>query len=94
MPVALTPSGKTITCDGCGAPIEAVTDAMQHPVPEDLAIANYGHTNVIYIVCRPLPSGDQPCLAVAQLGEELYRDACCKVAGCDGSRCQPPKEDS
>lgn len=92
MALALTPSGKIITCDGCGAPVEVVTDAMKHPVPTDLAIANYGHPDVIYIVCGPLPSGDQPCLTVAQLGEELYRDARCKTPGCDGNRCQTPKD--
>lgn len=85
--VALTPSGSVITCDGCRAAVERVTDAMKHPLPAELAMANYGRTDVHYIVCAPMPSGDQPCLTIAQLNEELYRDNRCRVPGCDGSRC-------
>lgn len=91
MSVATTPSGQPITCDGCGAPVEAVTPAMKHPVPSGIARAVYGKDNrdgdLVYIVCAPLPGGTQPCLDLALLADELYERARCRVPGCDGTRC-------
>lgn len=88
---AKTPSGKIITCDGCGAPVERVTESMRHPVPAGIALKNYGtgnrDGNLVYIVCAPLPDGTQPCLALAELAEELYDRCRCRVPGCDGTRC-------
>lgn len=60
-------AGIPVTCDGCGAPVEAVTDAMKHPVPEHFG---YGPA-VIYIVCGPMPDGRQPCLDVAIMRDRL-----------------------
>jgi len=51
-----TPSGQPVTCDGCGAVVERVTPAMQHPVPDQIARAIYGRTDLIYIV----PGGRHP----------------------------------
>lgn len=91
MSVAATPSGQPITCDGCGAPVEAVTAAMRHPVPPEIACSVYGKDNtdgdLVYIVCAPLPGGTQPCLDLALLADELYERARCRVPGCDGTRC-------
>jgi hypothetical protein len=76
MPAALTPGGQPITCDGCGALVEAVTAAMRHPVPVETARSVYGKDNsggdLIYIVCAPLPDGTQRC----------------RLPGCDGTRCR------
>ena len=60
--LARTLSGRPITCDGCGAPVEKVTENMQHPAPPE----EWG-PNVVYIVCGPLPDGSQPCLDEALL---------------------------
>jgi hypothetical protein len=91
MSVATTPSGQPITCDGCGAPVEEVTAAMKHPVPLGIADSVYGKDNrngdLVYIVCAPLPDGNQPCLVLALLADELYERARCRVPGCDGTRC-------
>lgn len=89
---ARTPSGELITCDGCAAPVEEVTDAMRHPVPVEVGRAVYGRTDLHYIVCAPLPDGSQPCLTLALLADELYETARCRVPGCDGTRCAPRKE--
>jgi hypothetical protein len=87
----MTSSGHLITCDGCGAPVEAVTVAMKHPVPPRIALAVYGKDNadgdLVYIVCAPLPGGTQPCLDLALLADELYEQVRCRVPGCDGTRC-------
>lgn len=85
--ISCTPSGQPIICDGCGAVVEEVTEAMRHPVPREIAIRNYGKTDLVYIVCAPLPDGRQPCLDLAQLAEEMYDRVRCRVPGCDGSRC-------
>ncbi|WP_043737514.1 hypothetical protein [Nocardia asiatica] len=77
-----TPSGYPITCDGCDAPIEKLSDDMKFPAPLDVWGAN-----ALYIVCGPLPDGSQPCLQLAELSDELYRVVRCKVPGCDGTRC-------
>jgi len=85
--IARTPSGQVITCDGCHAPVEEVTDAMRHPVPAEISLAVYGRDDLHYIVCRPLPDGSQPCLVLALLADELYESVRCRVPGCDGTRC-------
>ncbi|HKT04967.1 MAG TPA: hypothetical protein VJT31_36085 [Rugosimonospora sp.] len=87
--VARTPSGQVITCDGCGAAVEQVTDAMTHPVPDDIAADVYGAQpgGLLYIVCAPLPGGTQPCLDLALLADELYQRTRCRVPGCHGDRC-------
>ncbi|MFI9845047.1 hypothetical protein ACIHFD_49070 [Nonomuraea sp. NPDC051941] len=77
--IALTPSGKPITCDGCNAFVEEVRDDMVHPASVDV----WG-PGVVYIVCRPLPNGDQPCLTLAQLSDDLYRAVRCQKPGCAG----------
>jgi hypothetical protein len=91
MSIATTPSGRLIVCEGCGAPVEAVTDAMRHPVPPAIAHAVYGKDNsdgnLVYIVCAPLPDGSQPCLDLALLADELYERVRCRVPGCNGTRC-------
>lgn len=87
MTIARTPSGQPITCDGCGIPVEEVTDAMQHPVPTALARANYGKDHLVYIVCPPRPDGRQPCLDAAQHAEELYDQVRCRKPGCTGTDC-------
>ncbi len=91
MPIATTPSGRLIACDVCAAPIEAVTDAMRHPVPREIAHAVYGKDNssgsLVYIVCAPLPDRSQPCLVLARLADELYERVRCRVPGCDGTHC-------
>jgi hypothetical protein len=89
MPLATTPSGTPVTCDGCGAFVEDVTDAMRHPVPTDIAIANYGRTGVEFVVCAPGADGTQPCLDLALLAEELYDTVRCRTHGCDDTRCRP-----
>jgi hypothetical protein len=94
MTVATTPSGQPIVCDGCGAPVEAVTEAMTHPVPRAVALAVYGKTDLIYVVCAPLPDGSQPCLVLAQLSDELYDRTRCRVPGCAGDRCGETTPDS
>ena len=88
--VARTPSGQPVTCDGCGALVEQVTDAMCHPVPVEVGLAVYGRADLHYIVCGPLPDGSQPCLALAVLADELYESVRCRVPGCDGTRCSTP----
>jgi hypothetical protein len=88
--VARTPSGQPITCDGCGALVEVVTDAMRHRVPREVALATYGRDDLDYIVCGPLPDGSQPCLVLAGLSDELYEAVRCRVRGCDGTRCAAP----
>ncbi len=60
--------GLPITCDGCGAPVEAVTENMKHPVGAD-------HEGVIYIVCGPMDGGSQPCLERALAYDALLRAA-------------------
>jgi hypothetical protein len=95
MTVTRTPSGQPIVCNGCGAPVEAVTDEMKHPVPCEIAHAVYGKDNrdggLVYIVCTPLPGGSQPCLDLALLADELYERVRCRVPGCDGTRCHVGK---
>lgn len=71
--------GTVVTCDGCGAPIEQVTPAMQHPAP----VQTWG-PGVVYIVCRPLPDGSQPCLDLARLSDELFERVQCRRPGCQG----------
>lgn len=90
--VALTPSGKVITCDGCGAPVEEVLDSMKHPVLRPYLYEPWLRgVHVDYIVCAPLPDGFQPCLGLAQLDEELFERTRCRKPGCDGTRCDPPR---
>lgn len=60
--IALTPSGKTITCDGCGAFVEEIREDMKHPV---LHPELYRGSDVYFIVCAPLSDGTQPCLELA-----------------------------
>lgn len=94
--LAFTPSGKPITCDGCGAHVELphgadeIPENMVHPVPDDVALRNYGKTGLNYIVCSPLPDGSQPCLVLAELDDELYGRVRCRRPGCDGTRCSLP----
>lgn len=85
MTIALTPSGRPITCDGCGAFIEVVREDMKHPV---LYPHQWAETDVIYIVCRPMPDGSQPCLDLAQLADELFEATKCRKPGCTGRNCQ------
>lgn len=92
MTVEFATDGQPVTCDGCGAPVERVTDAMKHPVPAKIAQAVYGRAaspDFVYIVCTPLPGGTQPCLDIALLADELYELVRCRIPGCDGGRCQP-----
>ncbi|MGW9069259.1 hypothetical protein ACWGQT_07415 [Streptomyces yangpuensis] len=71
--IARTPSGKIITCDGCGAPVEKVLDGMTHPTPKGL----YAGTDVVYVVCAPLPGNTgQPCLELARLADEIHLRSC------------------
>lgn len=94
MTVATTASGQPITCDGCGAYIERVDAAtMVVPLPPDLAVRNYGHTGVSYIVCAPLPDDSRPCLSLAELDEEMSDRTRCRVPDCDGTRCDLPEEE-
>lgn len=87
--VARTRSGRVITCDGCGAPVERVTARMTHPVPDDIARDLYGAPpgGLVYLVCAPLPAGARPCLALALLADELFARVRCRVPGCRGERC-------
>lgn len=89
--IARTPSGQPITCDGCGAAVERVTEEMKHPVPEEVALRTYGQQGLVYIVCAPLSDGAQPCLDLAKLADELYETVRCRRPGCDGTRCAPPR---
>lgn len=88
---AETPSGQPVTCDGCGAPVEEVTEPMRHRVPDEIALRNYGTDNgsgeLAYIVCAPMPDRSQPCLGLAQLAEEMYDRLRRRAPGCDGTRC-------
>lgn len=85
--VETTPSGRTVTCDGCGRPVETVTPEMTHPVPPDTGLTLYGRTDLVYIVCPPLPDGTQPCLTLAWLADELYDAMQCRIPGCNGTWC-------
>ncbi|WP_148086537.1 hypothetical protein [Micromonospora sp. HM5-17] len=85
--VEVTPSGRPVTCDGCGAPVEKVTAAMRHPVPPDTGLTLYGRPDLEYIVCGPLPDGSQPCLVLAWLADELWDRVRCRRPGCDGTEC-------
>lgn len=62
--LARTLSGSPVTCDGCCAPVEHVTDSMKHPAP----VEEWG-PNVVYIVCAPLSDGSQPCLDRALIND-------------------------
>lgn len=88
MPAVTTPSGQPVTC---GAPVEAVTPAMRHPVPLEIAHSVYGKDNrdgdLACIVRAPPPDGSQPGLELALLAGQLYERARCRVPGCDGTRC-------
>lgn len=88
--IALDVNGRPIRCDGCGYPVERVTPEMTRPVPDEIAAVNYGRapgSGLIYIVYAPLPDGTQPCLVLAELNEELYEWARCRVSGCTGQHC-------
>lgn len=76
--------GSPVTCDGCGAPVEAVTEAMKHPVPAE---SGYG-PGVIYIVCGPMPDGSQPCLDKARAHDAGGGGCGCPTCGSTG-RGQP-----
>lgn len=80
--VARTPSGEVMTCDGCGAPVEAVEAAMWHPTPPALYVPQQAGDPVLYLVCRPLPDGTQPCLTLAHLADEVHLTTCgtCRTA--------------
>ncbi|WP_367139718.1 hypothetical protein [Saccharothrix sp. HUAS TT1] len=82
MPVALTPSGRIIVCDGCNAALEQVTDDMRHPLPPEQARRLYGKTEIEFVVCAPLPDGTQPCLELARVHEDLADQDRCLRAGC------------
>jgi hypothetical protein len=71
-----TPSGMTITCDGCRQPTGPVDAAtMVHDVrhPEKWAVGGRpGRPGELhFIVCPPRPDGTNPCLVLAQLDEEM-----------------------
>lgn len=72
--LALSLSRSPITCDGCGAPVESVTDAMKHPAP----VEEWG-PNVVYIVCAPLAGGSQPCLDRALINDGAGMLCPCKA---------------
>lgn len=88
--IALDLNGRPIRCDGCGCPVERVTEDMTRPVPDDVAATNYGRepgSGLVYIVCAPLPDGSQPCLVLAELNESLYDQVRCRIPGCTGQHC-------
>lgn len=63
---------------------------MRHPVPGNIANANYGKSGLIYIVCPPRADSTQPWLDLARLAEELHDTVRYRVPGCDGTRCCTP----
>jgi len=64
-------NGDPVRCDGCGAPVEQVTDAMRHVMPHALAVDLLGDVGYGYVVCAPMPDGTQPCLRKAVIRDAI-----------------------
>lgn len=80
--------GIPVTCDGCGAPLEAVTESMKHPAPAE----EWGE-GVIYIACGPMPDGSQPCLDNARALDNAGKGCACPTCVSAGNGPPSPAAD-